>query len=328
MRSCGGCSPPSATACATTRTASPRSGGVPGQRGARGRERLLRPEVGRADGGGAGGRDPVAAGVRRREEPPAVRAPARGDGTDLFVYHGYSTLFIGGRWTKASRAFNAELCARFGVPPLEFDGTHDALLHAFTGDGSATWSTCASAASTPTCRSRRSWPPSARRTPASTTRGRASRAARSTGPPPARPDQAARRAGAGVARAAPVRRLSPWRRSPRRSPRARRVGARSVGRGHPAPGRCQPEEPARQPEAERHEADDHDVLLEDLARRRQSHQVTAQSAATPARRPSRNVANPPRTLARTRRVPAQAVTRAPAGTATSIVTVPPCTDRT
>ena len=56
-------------------------------------------------------------------------------GTDLFVWHGYSTFFVGGRWTKASPAFNAELCARFGVPPLDFDGTRDALLHAFTGDG-------------------------------------------------------------------------------------------------------------------------------------------------------------------------------------------------
>ena len=56
-------------------------------------------------------------------------------GTDLFVWHGYSVLFLGGRWTKASPAFNAELCARFGVAPLHFDGTHDALLHAFTGDG-------------------------------------------------------------------------------------------------------------------------------------------------------------------------------------------------
>lgn len=57
-------------------------------------------------------------------------------GTDLFVWHGYSTLFVGGRWTKASPAFNAELCARFGVPPLDFDGSRDALLHAFAGDGS------------------------------------------------------------------------------------------------------------------------------------------------------------------------------------------------
>lgn len=56
-------------------------------------------------------------------------------GTDQFLWHGYSTLYVGGRWTKASPAFNAELCARFGVPPLEFDGEHDALLHAFDGEG-------------------------------------------------------------------------------------------------------------------------------------------------------------------------------------------------
>jgi transglutaminase-like putative cysteine protease len=57
-------------------------------------------------------------------------------GTDLFVWHGYSTFFVGDRWTKASSAFNAELCARFGVPPLEFDGRSDAMLHPFTSDGS------------------------------------------------------------------------------------------------------------------------------------------------------------------------------------------------
>ena len=57
-------------------------------------------------------------------------------GTDLFHWHGYSVLHVGGEWRKASSAFNAELCARFGVPPLDFDGTSDALLHAFSGDGS------------------------------------------------------------------------------------------------------------------------------------------------------------------------------------------------
>ena len=36
---------------------------------------------------------------------------------------------------KATPAFNSELCARFGVPPVEFDGEHDALMHAFTADG-------------------------------------------------------------------------------------------------------------------------------------------------------------------------------------------------
>ena len=56
-------------------------------------------------------------------------------GTDLFIYHGYSAVFVEGKWRKASPAFNRELCARFGVPPLDFDGTEDALLHAYTGSG-------------------------------------------------------------------------------------------------------------------------------------------------------------------------------------------------
>lgn len=56
-------------------------------------------------------------------------------GTDVFVYHGYADLYLDGAWHKATPAFNASLCARFGVAPLEFDGTEDALLHPFTGDG-------------------------------------------------------------------------------------------------------------------------------------------------------------------------------------------------
>jgi transglutaminase-like putative cysteine protease len=57
-------------------------------------------------------------------------------GTDLFVYHGYTELYVGEQWRKATPAFNATLCARFGVPPVEFDGSEDALLHAYSADGS------------------------------------------------------------------------------------------------------------------------------------------------------------------------------------------------
>ncbi|HEY7893206.1 MAG TPA: transglutaminase family protein [Solirubrobacteraceae bacterium] len=56
-------------------------------------------------------------------------------GSDLFVFHGYAALYVGGRWLKASPAFNTALCERFGVPPLEFDGHSDALLHAYDGAG-------------------------------------------------------------------------------------------------------------------------------------------------------------------------------------------------
>ena len=58
-------------------------------------------------------------------------------GTDVFAFHGYSELYLEGTWRKATPAFNAELCERFGVPPLTFDGSADALLHPFAADGSA-----------------------------------------------------------------------------------------------------------------------------------------------------------------------------------------------
>jgi transglutaminase-like putative cysteine protease len=57
-------------------------------------------------------------------------------GTDVFMFHGYTELYVSGAWRKATPAFNAELCERFGVPPLSFDGSADALLHPFAGDGS------------------------------------------------------------------------------------------------------------------------------------------------------------------------------------------------
>ncbi len=56
-------------------------------------------------------------------------------GTDLFAFHGYSELLLGGSWVKASAAFNLELCRRFNTKPLEFDGTTDALLHPFDEAG-------------------------------------------------------------------------------------------------------------------------------------------------------------------------------------------------
>ncbi|MFN8602708.1 MAG: transglutaminase domain-containing protein [Candidatus Binatia bacterium] len=54
-------------------------------------------------------------------------------GTDLFVFHGNTELLLDGRWVKATPAFNKELCAKFGVPPLEWDGVHDSLLQAHDG---------------------------------------------------------------------------------------------------------------------------------------------------------------------------------------------------
>ena len=52
-------------------------------------------------------------------------------GTDLFVYHGYVALWLDGRQFKVTPAFNTEMCERFGVRQLIFDGKSDALFHEF-----------------------------------------------------------------------------------------------------------------------------------------------------------------------------------------------------
>lgn len=56
-------------------------------------------------------------------------------GTDVFAWHGYVALSLGGRWVKATPAFNRTLCDRFGVDPLDFDGVHDAMLQPFDRGG-------------------------------------------------------------------------------------------------------------------------------------------------------------------------------------------------
>jgi len=52
-------------------------------------------------------------------------------GTDIFVWHGYTVIELDGVWLKASPTFNRELCERFKLRLLEFDGTGDAILHPF-----------------------------------------------------------------------------------------------------------------------------------------------------------------------------------------------------
>lgn len=56
-------------------------------------------------------------------------------GTDLLVFHGYTELFLEGRWVAATPAFNRQLCEHLKVPPLEWDGREDSIFQAFTPDG-------------------------------------------------------------------------------------------------------------------------------------------------------------------------------------------------
>lgn len=55
--------------------------------------------------------------------------------TDVLVFHGYTELFLNGKWVKATSAFNKELCDKLGVPPLEFDGKEDSVFQEYDRKG-------------------------------------------------------------------------------------------------------------------------------------------------------------------------------------------------
>jgi transglutaminase-like putative cysteine protease len=55
--------------------------------------------------------------------------------TDVFYWHGYTAIYLDGNWVKATPAFNIELCERFRIRPLDFDGRCDAIYHPFDLNG-------------------------------------------------------------------------------------------------------------------------------------------------------------------------------------------------
>jgi transglutaminase-like putative cysteine protease len=57
--------------------------------------------------------------------------------TEVFYWHGYTALRLveRGPWVKATPAFNIELCEKFGLLPLDFDGESDSLYHPFDREG-------------------------------------------------------------------------------------------------------------------------------------------------------------------------------------------------
>ena len=56
-------------------------------------------------------------------------------GTDVFIWHGYTDMYLEDKWVKATPAFNLSLCETFGVKPLEFDGKTDSVFHPFDVNG-------------------------------------------------------------------------------------------------------------------------------------------------------------------------------------------------
>lgn len=51
--------------------------------------------------------------------------------TDIFYFHGYTSVYLHQKWVKATPAFNIELCQKFGLAPLEFNGLDDSLYHEY-----------------------------------------------------------------------------------------------------------------------------------------------------------------------------------------------------
>ena len=56
-------------------------------------------------------------------------------GSDVFIWHGYTELWLEGAWRKATPAFNLSLCEKFGLLPLEFDGVNDSIYHPYDRAG-------------------------------------------------------------------------------------------------------------------------------------------------------------------------------------------------
>ena len=55
--------------------------------------------------------------------------------TDIFYWHGYTAIYLDDIWVKATPAFNIELCERFRIQPLDFDGRSDSIYHPLDQNG-------------------------------------------------------------------------------------------------------------------------------------------------------------------------------------------------
>jgi len=55
-------------------------------------------------------------------------------GSDLFSWHGFVEFFLEDHWVKATPTFNIELCRKFNVQPLEFNGQEDSIFQEYSKD--------------------------------------------------------------------------------------------------------------------------------------------------------------------------------------------------
>ncbi len=55
--------------------------------------------------------------------------------TNVLVFHGFTELFLDGKWVKATPAFNKSLCVKLNVDSLEFNGKEDSVFQSYNKDG-------------------------------------------------------------------------------------------------------------------------------------------------------------------------------------------------
>ena len=55
-------------------------------------------------------------------------------GTNAIAPHGLAEVYFQNQWTKCSPAFNKELCARYNVGVLDFNGTEDSIFQEYNNE--------------------------------------------------------------------------------------------------------------------------------------------------------------------------------------------------
>lgn len=66
------------------------------------------------------------ADVRNHQSPEHVKEVLR---TNVYYWHGYSVVYLNGKWVKATPAFDLNICKRHNIIPVEFNGEEDAVFH-------------------------------------------------------------------------------------------------------------------------------------------------------------------------------------------------------
>ncbi|WFE37842.1 transglutaminase-like domain-containing protein [Micromonospora sp. WMMD998] len=56
-------------------------------------------------------------------------------GGNIFTFHSLTTVYLEGRWVRATPVFNRMLCRLYRIKPLEFDGRTDSMYHPYDDEG-------------------------------------------------------------------------------------------------------------------------------------------------------------------------------------------------